>query len=297
MIDKNLYSTFQPLLYQVATGGLNPGDVSYAVGGFTVRRHPLRPRRPGRRRHGGAQRIKLTDGRELGYDYLIIATGVAANYFGVKGAEENTFGALHPRRRDRAPRPPHERLRAAERGLGRPQRSSRSRWSAAAPPASSWPAPPASCAATCSSATFPDVDPSRVHVRLIEMAPALLMPFHPKLREYARQAARRSAVWTSAEHADPRGAAGPRDPRRRAGAASDLTVWAAGVAARAVTGWGLPQGKGGRILVGPDLRVEGSDRIFAVGDIALEPAGPVARSSRSPRSRTASTPPSRSRAW
>ena len=35
VIDKNLYSTFQPLLYQVATGGLNPGDVSYAVGGFT----------------------------------------------------------------------------------------------------------------------------------------------------------------------------------------------------------------------------------------------------------------------
>ncbi len=39
VIDKNLYSTFQPLLYQVATGGLNPGDVSYAVGGFTSRRH------------------------------------------------------------------------------------------------------------------------------------------------------------------------------------------------------------------------------------------------------------------
>jgi len=39
VIDKNLYSTFQPLLYQVATGGLNPGDVSYPVGGFTAKRH------------------------------------------------------------------------------------------------------------------------------------------------------------------------------------------------------------------------------------------------------------------
>src|ERR1700743_1932114 len=38
LIEKNLYSTFQPLLYQVATGGLNPGDVSYVVGGFTARR-------------------------------------------------------------------------------------------------------------------------------------------------------------------------------------------------------------------------------------------------------------------
>src|SRR5580693_5085368 len=39
IIDKNLYSTFQPLLYQVATGGLNPGDVSYPVGSFSAKRH------------------------------------------------------------------------------------------------------------------------------------------------------------------------------------------------------------------------------------------------------------------
>src|ERR1019366_426507 len=52
--------------------------------------------------------------------------------------------------------------------------------------------------------------------------------------------------------------------------ASDVTVWAAGVSAPAVTGeWGLPQGRGGRILVGPDLRVQGQDRIFALGDISL----------------------------
>ncbi|HEX4398267.1 MAG TPA: hypothetical protein VH136_11565, partial [Trebonia sp.] len=39
-------------------------------------------------------------------------------------------------------------------------------------------------------------------------------------------------------------------------------------------GWGLPQGQHGRILVGPDLRVKGSDRIFAAGDIAIEPDDP-----------------------
>jgi NADH dehydrogenase len=51
---------------------------------------------------------------------------------------------------------------------------------------------------------------------------------------------------------------------------SDLTVWAAGVAAPAtVSGWGLPQGRGGRISAGPDLRVTGQDRIFAGGDVAV----------------------------
>src|SRR5215472_6792665 len=76
IIDRNLYSTFQPLLYQVATGGLNPGDIAYPVGGFTAR-HRTRYIR-GELAAIGAQAhtIKLTNGRELGYDYLILATGV-----------------------------------------------------------------------------------------------------------------------------------------------------------------------------------------------------------------------------
>ena len=44
----------------------------------------------------------------------------------------------------------------------------------------------AELSATVLAATFPDVDPARIHVRLIEMAPALLGGFHEKLREYAR---------------------------------------------------------------------------------------------------------------
>jgi NADH dehydrogenase len=127
--------------------------------------------------------------------------------------------------------------------------------------------------------TFPDVDESRVHIRLVEMAPSLLTPFQARLRDYAHgqlvkrgidlrlsttiRAVRPDAV----ELAD--GADGQVLP-------SDLTVWAAGVAApSAVAGWGLPQGKGGRILVGPDLRVQGQDRIFAIGDIALNPDQPT----------------------
>jgi NADH:ubiquinone reductase (H+-translocating) len=57
---------------------------------------------------------------------------------------------------------------------------------------------------------------------------------------------------------------------------SDITVWAAGVAApEQAGGWGLPQGRGGRIMVGPDLRVSGHHPIFAVGDIALIDGQPL----------------------
>src|SRR5579875_2021897 len=85
LVDRNVYSTFQPLLYQVATGGLAPSDVAYPIRSL-VRRYRARYR------HGelagvdpGARRVRLTDGTELEYDYLILATGVSAAYYGVAG--------------------------------------------------------------------------------------------------------------------------------------------------------------------------------------------------------------------
>jgi NADH dehydrogenase len=124
-------------------------------------------------------------------------------------------------------------------------------------------------------ATFPDVDPARVHIRLVEMAPGLLMPFNAKLREYTRRQLVDRGVdiklnTTIQEVTDDQVVLADGTSHR-----SDLTVWAAGVAAhQSVAAWGLPQGKGGRLLVGADLRVTGSDRIFACGDIALNQDDP-----------------------
>ena len=117
---------------------------------------------------------------------------------------------------------------------------------------------------------FPDVDPSRIHVHLVEMASQLLMPFHPKLREYARRQLVKRGVdirlnTKILEVRPDRVVIGDGESLP-----SDLTVWAAGVAGPdALAGLGLPRGHAGRVLVLPDLRVEGSDRIFAIGDIAL----------------------------
>ena len=51
LVDHNIYSTFQPLLYQVATGGLNPGDVAYPVRSFTRSTEPGPARGTRRHRH------------------------------------------------------------------------------------------------------------------------------------------------------------------------------------------------------------------------------------------------------
>ena len=97
LIDRNAYSTFQPLLYQVATGGLNQGDVSYPARAFT--------RRYGARFRLGelagvdpaGRQVTLADGGQFGYDYLVLATGVSAAYYGVPGAAEHSLG-LYTRR-------------------------------------------------------------------------------------------------------------------------------------------------------------------------------------------------------
>jgi NADH dehydrogenase len=269
VVDKNLYSTFQPLLYQVATGGLNPGDVSYPIGGFTAPRRARYIRDEIAAIDAAARQVRLAGGRELGYDYLILATGVSANYFGVPGAAENTFGLYT--RADAIVLRDHfmngfERLSADE-----------TRQMEFAVTVVGGGATGVELAGTLGElrqevlhATFPDVDPGRVHVRLVEMAPHLLMPFAPKLREYTRKQLVKRGVDirldTEIREVQPdcvKLGDGTSLP-------SDLTVWAAGVAAPAgAKDLGLPQGRGGRILVGADLRVQGTDRIFAAGDIAL----------------------------
>jgi NADH:ubiquinone reductase (H+-translocating) len=274
ILDGNLYSTFQPLLYQVATAGLNPGDVCYPVGGFVRRYGAIYRRGQLAAVDPESRRVTLTDGREFGYDYLIIATGVSASYYGIKGAAEHTF-ALYTRRDAMVLR---DHLMLGFERLSEESADSHLTITVIGGGATGveLAGTLAELRGTVLGATFPDVDPSRVHVRLVEMSPSLLGPFHEKLREYARvQLVKRDVdIRLNTRIAEVTAdrvllADGEDLP-------SDLTVWAAGVAAaQDVAGWGLPQGKNGRITVGPDLRVTGQDRIFAVGDIAINPDDPT----------------------
>jgi NADH dehydrogenase len=292
IIDQNLYSTFQPLLYQVATGGLNPGDVSYPVGGFAGPRKARYLQGSLASIDSTSQKITLADGRTLGYDYLILATGVAAAFFGVSGAAEHSF-ALYTRP-DAVKLRDHfmagmEKLSSSDpadaAGSPRLVREEITEEAAAkdsgvreftvtvvggGPTGVELAGTAAELRRAVLRATFPDIDPARVHIRVIEMAPQLLMEFDEKLREYThRQLVKRgveirlNTQVLSVEPGRVKLAGGETVP-------SDLTVWASGVAAPEQVGkWGVPQGHHGRISVGPDLRVVGQERIFAAGDIAI----------------------------
>lgn len=92
VVDQHNFHTFQPLLYQVATAGLDPADVAYPI------RTILRRTRNARFVHGRVSRcdlsrctILLTDGRELSYDYLVVASGASAATFGVPGVIDHAL--------------------------------------------------------------------------------------------------------------------------------------------------------------------------------------------------------------
>jgi NADH dehydrogenase len=274
IVDRNIYSTFQPLLYQVATGGLNPGDVAYPVRGFTHKYGAAFRRGTLASVDTAARRVLLADGGSLEYDYLVIATGVSAAYYGVKGAAEHTFGLYT--RRDAIILRDHvmdslERLTIAD-----PSRQLSITVVGGGATGVELSGTLAELRSTALDAAFPEVDAGRVNVRLVEMGPDLIGNFDPKLRAYTLAQLDRRGVDVHV-NTTIREVTADRvllaDGRELP---SDLTVWAAGVAGPPeASRWNLPLGRGGRIVVRPDLRVKGHDQIFAIGDIALVEENPL----------------------
>jgi NADH:ubiquinone reductase (H+-translocating) len=274
LIDRNIYATFQPLLYEVATAGLSSSDVAFPARSVSRRYHAAF-------RHGElasidpvARQVTLTDGGTFGYDYLILATGVAAAYHGVPGAAEYSLG-LYTRADAIALR---DRIMT---GLERLSLAGHD--SDVAVTVIGGGATGVELAGSMAdlrnialAASYPEIDRARVHISLVERAPALLEPFHPALREYTRRQLVKRGVDVRLGTAIAEITPAHVVLADGSVLASDITVWAAGVAAPdAVGGWSLPQGPGGRILTRPDLRVAGQDRIFAIGDLALIDGQPL----------------------
>ena len=271
LVDRHTYNAFQPLLYQVATAGLNPGDVT-----FFLRATRMAQRNVSFRQaevegiDPGTQHISFVGGAGLHYDYLIIATGATTNYFGTKGAQENSLAiytrAQALRLRDKiftnlehaAAANTEEDLAIVVVGAG--------------PTGVEMAGALAELRNDAMATVYPELDPRRTHIVLVEMSDKVLAPFAPPLRDFAARALRERGVElrlnTSVAEVRPDGVVLGGGEFLKAG----VVVWATGVTVpAAVKDWGLPQGRGGRITVDKDLRVTGFKNIFAVGDIALLP--------------------------
>jgi thioredoxin reductase len=243
LLDDDLYNTFQPLLYQVATGGLNPGDVTYALRAFAAR-YPNAQFRRVRVSGVDAERrcVRTDDGEEIGYEYLVLCCGVTANYFGIPGAQEHAR-TVYIRK---------AAIEVRDRMLGNLEAYAQGRPEAVEPVivivgAGATGVEMAGALAelrnTALPVTYPELDLAYVRVVLVEMTDQVLGPFAPRLRRYTAKELRKRGVelrlGTAVKEVHPDGVVlsdGERLP-------SAATIWATGVKVYdQVAGWGLPPG-------------------------------------------------------
>jgi NADH:ubiquinone reductase (H+-translocating) len=271
LLDRHPYNTFQPLLYQVATGGLNPGDVTYSLRYFAARHPGVRFRRAAAVGiDHESHEVICDDGVRIGFDYLVIGNGITTNHFGIPGAAEYTM-SMYTRA---------EALRVRDTIFGSLEIIA----GTSHPNTGGFTIVIVGGGATgvemagqlaelkteTIRSTYPELNPARVHVVLVEMGEHLLAPFDDSLRQYALRELIKRGVDVRLKTAISEVHADRVDFKDGSSMPVDLVIWAAGVAGDPVLrGWGLPIGRAGRVEVNSDTSVVGHERIFAVGDASV----------------------------
>ncbi len=270
LIDKKNHHTFQPLLYQVATAALSPGDIAAPIRGI------LRKSRNVEVLLGevvdfdlAARRVKLPD-FELSYDYLIVSTGAQHSYFGHPEWEKLAPGlktiedALEIRRRV---------LLAFEVAEGRAVRGEDPGplnfvIIGAGPTGVELAGALSEISRQSLRRNFRFIDPSKARIILLEGAARVLPAYPDDLSRSAEQQltslgveVRTNTLVTAVEAEQVR--------LGETVLPAAVTLWAAGVAASPLgKKLGAPTDRAGRVLVLPDLSVPGHPEIFVVGDLA-----------------------------
>ncbi|WP_347354978.1 NAD(P)/FAD-dependent oxidoreductase [Intrasporangium sp.] len=269
LVDRHPYNTFQPLLYQVATGTLNPGDVTWFLRSVRSKQDNVTfVQGAAERIDHDARTVALSSGEVLAFDHLVIATGVGANYFGTPGAEHHAM-PLYTRTEALAVRDAVfwalEEASVNHRG-----EDVRIVIVGGGPTGVETAGALAELRNKDVPVLYPELNPYKVHVTLVEMAPHLLTAFAPESRAYAADSLRRRGVdlrlSTKVNAVRPDGVVVGDGEFLPAG----VVIWASGVTVPDVGAtWGVPQGAGHRIVVDDHQRVLGRDRVYAVGDICV----------------------------
>ena len=270
VIDSQNHHLFQPLLYQVATAALSPADIASPV-------RDVIPATPHARVMMGAVtgidtagRAVLCAGQRVAYDELIIATGSQPSYFGNEDWEAFAPGlkSLHDALDLRG-----RILLAFERACITQDEAERRRnltfvLIGAGPTGVEM---AGSIAELSREMLVLDhgLSQSKPRIVLVEAGERVLAEFPPDLSDSARRSLEQLEVEVrtgTKVTAIESGVVELGDERIEAA----TIVWSAGTAATPVAEWlGVKSAKGGRVAVGPDLRVPGLPDICVIGDAAL----------------------------
>jgi len=271
VVDKNDYHTFQPLLYQVATGLLEQP----AVG------HPLRDlihKQENTRFHQdrvtsidlGAREVQFAELEPLAYDYLVLGLGAEVNFFGVEGAAEHAFPLYTLVDAVRLKDHVLEKWEAADR---KPELIEDGALNVVVVGGGPTGIETAGALAELYHGVFskdyPDIAKEKARIRLVEAGPELFPMFKPDIREYTEKAlAKRDVEVMTGEIVE------QIEPTRvtlKSGTVlpAHTLVWGAGLQGNElVRSLGLELEKGDRIAVDDELRIPAHPEVYVVGDIA-----------------------------
>jgi NADH dehydrogenase len=271
VVDRRNHHVFQPLLYQVATAALSPGDIASPIRWILRRQQNVEVLMGEVDRVDLARReAHLTDGSEIPYDFAIVAAGATHAYFGHDDWQPYAPGlktledALEIRRRvllafERAERESDPERRAALLtfvvvGAG--------------PTGVELAGALAEISRQSLARDFRHFDPGSARIILVEAGPSVLATFPETLRASAEEDLRRLGVDVRTRTAVT--CVGPGIVQ--AGdqtIASETVLWAAGVAASPLgKSLGVPVDRAGRVLVNDDLSIPGHPEVFVIGDLA-----------------------------
>lgn len=280
LVDQRNFHTFQPLLYQVATAGLNAADVAYAARGLLHGQANVRFRQATVTGvDWDARLVHLGDQPDLRFDHLVLAGGATVTYFGTPGAAEHGFPLYTLE--DAVTLRNHilERFEAADTDHAELDRGGLTFVVVGGGPTGVETAGAlAELFAMVFRKDYPSLDVSRARVVLVEMQDHLLGPFTAPSRRHALDTLRSRGVEVrlgakvaSVSATEVAFADGEVLP-------CQTLIWAAGVAANPLASViGVAQDRGGRVVVDPDLRVPGHASAWAIGDIAAarDPSGQI----------------------
>jgi NADH dehydrogenase len=270
LIDRRNHHLFQPLLYQVATAGLNPSDIASPI--RRILRHQANAEvllAEAKSIDMEARRVQL-DAGSIPYDYVIIATGARHSYFGNDQWEAFAPGlksisdALEIRRRILSAFEMAEREEDLER---------RQAWLTfvvvgGGPTGVELSGTLCEIARHALASDFRRIDPTQAQIILIESEDRVLPTYPRELCEKARRQLIRLGTDVRLGHRvtqiDEQGVnvGEQRIPAR-------TVLWAAGViGSRLGRELAAPHDKAGRVLVEPDLSLPGHREVFIIGDMA-----------------------------
>ena len=271
LVDKHDYHTFQPLLYQLATGLLEETAVGHSLRDLlhdqentTVRQDVVSAI------DLGAREVRFEQLAPLSYDFLVLGMGAEVNFFGTEGAAEHAFPMYTLSDAMRLKDHVLERWEAADRDPSLVEDGALNIVVVGGGPTG---VETAGALAELYRADFArdyrGISAEQSRIVLVEAGPEIFSMFKPNLREYAQKALEKRTVELMTGVAV--GSVAPTRVTLKTGDVlnAHTLVWGAGLQGNLlVQSLGLELERGNRIGVGPELNPPDHPEVFAVGDIA-----------------------------